>query len=103
MQLLDERILEYLATEGASPAWMLASDLDWMQRHVAERCRVLAEAEFIEREPREGFADRWDITTWGLLYLAGDLDADHRRPLPGLRPGGRIRPGWYAGFESARG
>jgi len=49
---------------------------------------MLAEAEFLEYEPREGGADRWDITSCGLLYLAGDLDADLRRSLPGLCPVG---------------
>lgn len=98
MQSLDERILERLAADGVAPAWMIASDLDVPRVRVARRCRVLAEAEFIEREEREGFADEWVISTWGVLYLAGELDADHRRPDPGMRPGGQIRPEWYAGF-----
>lgn len=95
----DERILERLAEEGHAPAWMIGSDLDYRRAHVANRCRVLAEAEFLERKEREGFADEWFITTWGLLYLKGELDADLRRPDPGMRPGGRIRPSWYAGFS----
>lgn len=103
LQHLDERLLEYIVTEGGSRAWVIASDLDVRQVRVARRCRVLAEAEFLECERRKEFADRWDITSWGLLYLAGELDADLRRPLPGPRPGGRIRPAWYAGFESATG
>jgi len=103
MQHLDERILEYLANEGTSPVWMLAEDLIYERGHVRRRCRTLAEAEFVDIERRDGNDDRWDITTWGLLYLAGELDADLRRPVPALRPGGRIRPGWYAGFRCVRG
>lgn len=94
----DERILERLAEEGHGPSWMIASDLDYQRFHVARRCRMLAEAEFVEREQRDGFADEWYITTWGVLYLKGELDADLRRPDPGMRPGGRVRPSWYAEF-----
>ena len=60
--------------------------------------RVLAEAEFVGREERDGFADEWVISSWGLVSLAGEVDADLRRLVPGMHPGGQIRPGWYAGF-----
>ncbi|GAA0206951.1 repressor phrH2 [Halobaculum roseum] len=99
MQGLDERVLERLAEQGNAPARMIASDIDEPRLRVARLCKVLAEAEFIEREEREGFADERYITSWGLLYLAGELNAELRRPEPGMRPGGRIRPGWYTGFS----
>jgi len=98
MRSLDERILERLADDGTAPAWMIASDIEIPRVRVGSRCRVLAEADFITREPREGFADVWEISSMGLLYLAGELDADHRRPLPAPRPPDKVRPGWYAGF-----
>lgn len=98
MEIIDHRVLERLAEQGNAPAWMIASDIDEPRLRVARRCKVLAEAEFIEREERAGFADEWYITSWGMLYLKGELDADLRRPDPGMRPGGRIRPSWYAGF-----
>jgi len=98
MESVDERILERLASEGDGTAFAISLDVDRTRFHVLHRCRVLAEAEFVEREQRGQLEERWAISTWGLLYLAGELDADLRRPVPGMRPGGRIRPGWYAGF-----
>lgn len=98
MQMLDHRILERLASEGDGTAFAISLDLDRTRFHVFRRCRVLAEAEFIECERRGQLEERWSISNWGLLYLAGELDANLRRPVPGMRPSGRIRPSWYAGF-----
>lgn len=66
---------------------------------IDDRGRVgLGEAEFVERESREGFVDEWESSLMGGLYLNDDFNADLRRPILGALPGGRIRPSWYAGF-----
>ncbi|QZP37771.1 hypothetical protein [Halobaculum magnesiiphilum] len=98
MQLVDERILERLAGEGDGTAWMIAFDLNRNRGRVAERCRVLAHAGFVDRVPRAHVDDKWVITDWGRLYLDGEIDADLRRPSPSPRPPDKVRPGWYAGF-----
>lgn len=68
------------------------------RRRVGERCEVLAQAGFIVVLPREGLAEQYDITGDGQRYLEGEIDADHRRPIPAPKPPGKMRPGWYAGF-----
>jgi len=72
---------------------------DDLPERVGDRLRDREETLAVAESLTGGLADRRDITTWGLLYLAGELDADRRRPLPGTRPAGRIRPAWYAGFR----
>jgi len=100
MTALDERLLEHLDdTDGSLTAWQAAYDLGpvtWGR--VTERCRVLAEAGFVVVLQRENLGDRYDITGWGQRYLEGEIDADHRRPVPAQKPPGKMRPGWYAGF-----
>ena len=98
---LDERILERLDNaDEPLTAWQLAHDLDSpTRRRVVKRCRVLAHAEFTVVLPRDGLENQFDITGWGQRYLEGEIDADHRRPLPAPKPPGKVRPGWYAGFE----
>jgi len=75
--------------------WLFCGTL--MLAAIRSSC-VFLKAEFIGRVECDGLADEWVTSSWGLLYLAGELDADYRRPVPGTRPSGRIRPGWYAGF-----
>ena len=102
MERLDERILECL-DDGEEPlnAWQLAHDLrSPTRRRVVERCRVLAHAEFVVVLLRDEFGNKYDITGWGQRYLEGDIDADHRRPIPAPKPPGKIRPSEYAGFPS---
>ena len=97
---LDERILEHLdSADEPLTAWQLAHDLrSPTRRRVVERCRVLAHAEFAVVLPRDGLANKYDITGWGQRYLEGGIDADHRRPLPAPKPPGKMRPSEYGGF-----
>jgi len=45
-----------------------------------------------------GLDDEYELTSWGELYLSGDVDVELRRPLPAVRPPDKVRPGWWAGF-----
>ena len=66
---LDERILERLAEDGDSTAWEIAFEAFGRvsQDRVTERCKVLADAELVERHERERVGGRieieWSITT----------------------------------------
>jgi len=76
MQQLDERILEHLAEDGWSTPAMIVEDrrfrdLQASEARVRERCRKLTERELVEPVHTE----MYEITTWGLAYLRGDLDA----------------------------
>jgi hypothetical protein len=87
MQQLDERILEHLREEGWSSPRIMRSRQDFQclgtsEGTIAERCRVLASAEFVA--PIHG--EMYELTTWGRLYLDGDLDAQHLRPCPSRAP-----------------
>ena len=100
MIALDERVLEHLDdAEAPMTAWQLASDLGMpTRRRVRERCHVLAHAGFAVVLPRGGLSERYDITGDGQRYLEGEIDADHRRPIPAPKPPGKMRPSEYAGF-----
>jgi len=100
MEDVDERIMECLdESEKPLTPWMVADDLGApTRRRVDERCRVLAQAGFVTLTQRVAVDDKFTITGWGRLYLAGEVDADLRRPLPAPKPPGKVRPGWYAGF-----
>lgn len=87
MQQLDERILEHVEEEGwSSPGIMVSRPafqrLDASEARIRERCRVLTSAELIA--PFHG--EMYEITTWGRLYLDGELDAEHLRPCPSRAP-----------------
>jgi hypothetical protein len=103
MTVLDERILERLAVDDGGTAWEIAFDLRTDRRRVWRRCRVLADADFVEVIPRGEIGDRYEIMTWGLQYLDGEVDAELRRPTPSPRPPEAVRPGWYAGFCQVKG
>jgi CubicO group peptidase (beta-lactamase class C family) len=45
-----------------------------------------------------GLDDKYEITSWGEMYLGGDVEAELRRPLPAMRLPDTVRPGWWAGF-----
>jgi len=94
----DDRILEYLDREGTSSWFEVAYDCEMLGRLVRSRLRVLAKVGWIAHHERDGLDDCWSITTWGLAYLAGHVDADLVRPLPALRPSYATRPGKWAGF-----
>ena len=78
MYTVDERILEHLAEESwASPSTMASEpefqQLDVDAGYVSQRCSRLIERELIVPIVKE--SDMYEITTWGLAYLRGDLDA----------------------------
>ena len=104
MGQIDERILEQLAENGAATAWEIGLDIVGITRtgSVSERCKVLADAELVEREDRDiGFGrveTYWSITTWGRLYLSEEVDPGLDVPEPGPRPPHATRPGEWAGF-----
>ena len=82
MQQLDDRILEHLEEEPWSSPSVMDSmpEFDASEGRVRERCRVLADAELVAFV----VGDMVEITRWGLLYLDGGIDAEHR-PLPTKR------------------
>jgi len=81
MVTLDDRILEHLNEEPwSSPRVMNSlSDFRASQARLAERCRMLTYAGLVA--PISD--DMYEITTWGMLYLDGEIDAAHQpRPSP---------------------
>jgi len=79
MLQLDERILEYIESEGFVTPKMLARESDFPEYRgiLSDRCKRLQYAGFIHP-----FADEmYEITVEGRLYLKGDLDAAHQ-PYP---------------------
>jgi hypothetical protein len=77
MKQLDERILEHLDGEGwSTPATMAsAKGFTASEGHIWERCQMLHYVGFIAPM----YADMYDLTTDGKLYLQGEIDAEHRR------------------------
>ena len=80
MYPVDERILEYLYEESWGSPETMASHyrfqrLDVDAGYIEQRCEQLVERELIE--PFVEGSDMFEITTWGLAYLRGDLDAGH--------------------------
>jgi hypothetical protein len=56
-------------------------------------------AGFVDVYFREiGLDDKYESTSWGELYLEGEVDAELQRPCPAVRPPDKVRPGWWAGF-----
>lgn len=77
MQQLDERILEHIRDEGwSSPSVMATHHLFnyASEARIRERCRALSYADLLA--PISG--DMVELTTWGQLYLEGELDAEHQ-------------------------
>lgn len=103
MEMVDERILELLSS-GDSDVWELALDLDGAVSagRVRERLHVLANAEYVSPYERQVTEDRtetyWSISTWGALYLAGEVDPNLDVPMPSPRPSYATRPSQWAGF-----
>lgn len=82
MYTVDERILEHLSEESwASPSTMEAESefqqLGVDSEYIERRCGQLVERELLA--PFISRSDMYEITTWGLAYLRGDLDASHLR------------------------
>ncbi len=84
MQQVDERILEHLAEDSWATPSTIASDsrfeeLQVSQNHIRERCQELVQRELIAPV----YDDMYEITSWGLAYLRGDLDAGTLPRWPG--------------------
>lgn len=79
---LDERILEYLSGEPWATAEEMAGHRGFTapERTIQERCRVLAEIDFVAPVVDGPDPGMWELTTWGRLYLAGEVDARLREP-----------------------
>jgi len=79
MKAQDDRILEHLDREGwASPSLIASeSSIDISEGHVEERLRMLWYAGLVSPI----WADAYEITTQGVLYLRGELDVEHQ-PTP---------------------
>lgn len=100
MTYADDRIIEYLAQVSTATAWEIAFEqgVQGEASRFRSRCRVLANAGFVDVIERDSLHDEYELTSWGELYLDGDVDAELRRPLPAMRPPDKVRPGWWAGF-----
>ncbi|SDN25556.1 hypothetical protein SAMN05192554_1236 [Haloarchaeobius iranensis] len=73
---LDERIIEYLDAERlANPSLMEKEmNFDASENRIRERCKLLTYAGFIAPTHK----DLYEVTTWGQLYLEGEIDAAHQ-------------------------
>lgn len=82
MEQLDDRILEHLNEESWSSVSVMASRPEFRasKARIRERCQMLASAGLIAPIHHE----MYEITTWGMLYLEGEIDAAHQ-PLPSAR------------------
>lgn len=91
LDVVDERILEYLEEEGWSTPRVLAS-VSWIhasRARVRERLRVLGRVGLVARDRGRD----WDITSRGQEYLAGELDAHHLRWPEASRGAARVFDG----------
>ncbi len=79
MTQMDEKILEYLHSEGwGTPSVMARSRAFHVSEgHLRDRCKRLEYVGFVESIT----SSMYDITMDGILYLHGKLDASHR-PTP---------------------
>lgn len=94
MTHVDERILEALDEQVLSNPELLAIEIDAASEcRIRERCEVLANAGYVE--PAAG--EMYELTTWGRLYLSGDVDAELIRPTPAPRPPEAVRPRSWSG------
>lgn len=100
MTYTDDRILEYLSEVSTATAWEVAFEQGVAGEvgRFRSRSRVLANAGFVDVVERDGLHDEYEITSWGEMYLDGDVDAELQRPMPAMRPPDKVRPGWWAGF-----
>jgi len=81
MEQIDDRILEHMDDEPWSSPSVMASltEFSASRARLAERCRLLADAGLIAPVTSETY----EITTWGMRYLDGEIDAQHQ-PRPSL-------------------
>ena len=98
MDVLDERILEYLDGVHWSDATLMSrfGGVEATPERVDERCRVLARLGYVEPALDGGNPEEttmWELGYWGKRYLAGEVDAEMYRPVPAPRPPEAVRPG----------
>jgi len=76
MKQLDERILEHLDSNGWATPTTMADEKGFVASpgHIWERCQMLHYVGFIA--PMYG--DMYEIALDGMLYLNGEIDAEHR-------------------------
>ncbi|EMA23120.1 hypothetical protein C442_08841 [Haloarcula amylolytica JCM 13557] len=76
MKQLDERILEHLDREGwATPSIMAKTKgFSASEGHIRERCLMLQYTGFVAPIT----SDMYELTTDGIQYLRGQIDARHR-------------------------
>lgn len=79
MKQQDDRILEYLEEEGWATPSVIASQacIDISEGHVHDRLLMLWYVDFVSSI----HGDMFEITTDGMLYLEGRVDAGNR-PVP---------------------
>jgi hypothetical protein len=78
MQQLDERILEVAECKRfVSPASLQSEfpHLSASRSRINERCEMLEAVGFLA--PIVQGTDHYHLTTWGKLYLDGELDAEY--------------------------
>ena len=88
MQSLDDRILEYLATDAAATPRTIARSRrrPVSTQKVRERCCVLSQASYVE--PFTVDCELYALSNWGRLYLEGEARANQIVPQPSAkRPG----------------
>jgi len=76
MRQLDERVLEYLDTEGWGTPEMLEQDSNFSVSvgQIEERCQMLVFAGLVAPI----HADAYEVTTEGAQYLDGEINAKYR-------------------------
>lgn len=79
MEQLDEQILEYMAEHGWASPSVLANERSIVasEGRIRERCEWLVYAELAAPVTE----NTYEITTDGIQYLRGELDASHK-PTP---------------------
>jgi hypothetical protein len=87
------------ASRTSSTVRLVEQTVEGDRRQIERRYRVLANAGFVDVYFRDvGSDDQYEVTSWGELYLDGDVDTELQRPLPAVRPPDKVRPVWWAGF-----
>lgn len=80
MYVVDERIIELLSESSWETPRTMASDSRFCEEradeeYIRRRCQRLVERELIAPVIKD--SEMYEITSWGLAYLRGDLDANH--------------------------
>jgi hypothetical protein len=80
MYVIDERIVELLSESSWETPKTMARDSRFCEeradeKYIRQRCRRLVERELIVPVVKD--SEMYEITSLGLAYLRGDLDADH--------------------------